>query len=377
MSKIFISYSRRSGTIAEALAKDIEALGHTAWFDQELSGGQVWWEKILATIRECDVLAVIVDPETLNSSACQLEYEYAGALRKPILPILAAEGVSTSLLPRALSVIQFVDYRARDRDAALRLARAFTALPAPAPLPDPLPVPPDAPLSYLGTLSERINRVGTLSYEEQTALVVDLRRNVQARETRDDARTLLERLRRRRDLFAAVAEEIDETLRDHSAPSSPTTPAVPDRPKAAPHVSPELPRPSPSSGAESQYGYARWLWAAGAAVAGSAAVFAALVADEYRASDWFAVLVVFGSIPWAIAGAVARGRTQPTTLAIVAAIFGGLLVGALTSAANSSTPAISAMGFGTAPGVIFGAVAGAILERRRVKTLPSTPVGLD
>src|SRR5262245_6867168 len=104
MSKIFISYSRRSGAIAEGLAEDLEALGQTAWFDRELSGGQVWWDRILTTIRECDVVAVVLDPHTLNSTACQLEYEYGGALRKPILPILASDDVSTNLLPTGLSV---------------------------------------------------------------------------------------------------------------------------------------------------------------------------------------------------------------------------------------------------------------------------------
>ena len=40
MAKIFISYSRDSQAIARGLTDDIEALGNSVWFDQELTGEQ-------------------------------------------------------------------------------------------------------------------------------------------------------------------------------------------------------------------------------------------------------------------------------------------------------------------------------------------------
>jgi hypothetical protein len=110
-------------------------LGHTVWFDHELTGGQVWWDQILAKVRDCDVFIFVLNPEALKSTACKREYSYAHDLGKPILPVLVAEGVRTNLLPSALSQIQFVDYLKQDRDAAIRLARALTATPAPQPLP--------------------------------------------------------------------------------------------------------------------------------------------------------------------------------------------------------------------------------------------------
>jgi hypothetical protein len=213
MANIFISYNHESEAIAMALGDDIQALGHTVWFDQELSGGQVWWDKILATVRDCDVFIFILNPEALNSKACKREYEYADALGKPILPVVVSEEISTNLMPPALSQIQFVDYRKQDRNAAFRLARALMNLPPPEPLPDPLPPPPKTPISYLGNLTEKIETTSTqLSYEEQSALVVDLKRSLSDPENGDDARTLLERLRKRHDLFASIAEEIDELL---------------------------------------------------------------------------------------------------------------------------------------------------------------------
>ena len=51
MLKIMISYNRQSEAITKTLASDIEELGHTVWFDQDLMAfrfifriaGQPWW----------------------------------------------------------------------------------------------------------------------------------------------------------------------------------------------------------------------------------------------------------------------------------------------------------------------------------------------
>ncbi len=212
MANIFISYSRQSGTAVKALADDIQALGHTAWLDQELSGGQAWWDQILKTVRDCDVFVFVLDPESLNSTACKREYGYAAALGRSILPVLVTDAVSTNLLPPALSQLQYVDYRTPDRAAALSLARALTTLPPPEPLPDPLPSPPVAPVSYLGRLFEQVETTSSLSYEKQSALVVDLKRSLRDPNTIEDTRVLLARLRNRRDLFATIADAIDDLL---------------------------------------------------------------------------------------------------------------------------------------------------------------------
>jgi len=90
------------------------------------------------------------------------------------------------------------------------LARAVNAVPLAAPLPDPLPDPPAAPISYLGSLAAKIQATAPLSYEEQGALVFDLKRGLRDPETADDTRTLLKIFRKRRDLFASIAEDIDE-----------------------------------------------------------------------------------------------------------------------------------------------------------------------
>jgi hypothetical protein len=213
--KVFISYNRQSATITKRLLDDIKQLGHTPWLDQEVSGGQLWWDRILEEIRNCDALVFVVDEESLQSLACKREYEYAADLGKSVLPILVADGVSTDVLPRHLAQHQRIDYRKRDLDCVRQLARALSALPPARPLPDPLPLAPEAPLSHLASLTTRIAGADAMTYEEQCALLIDLWRSLRVPATRVDAYSLLERLRNRPDLFKAIAEDIDELLDTH------------------------------------------------------------------------------------------------------------------------------------------------------------------
>jgi hypothetical protein len=265
---IFISYSRQNQELVDILARDLATLGHSVWLDEELTGGQTWWDHILAKVRECDVFVAGLSPAALDSAACKLEHGYAAKLGKPILPVLLAEGVSLNLLPPALSAIQYVDYRRQERHEALALARAIAALPRAAALPDPMPEPPPAPMSYLSGLKDQIEAATPLTFEDQTALVVRLKQRLVERDTRADARKLLMQLRSRDDLFAKVASEIDGTLgtagqREPTAPARPVSrdpiaapPPPPPRVSSPSHESMPLgapePRPAPQPAPQPQ-----------------------------------------------------------------------------------------------------------------------------
>jgi hypothetical protein len=209
MAYVFISYCRESQSVVKALADDIGGLGHKVWMDQQLSGGQAWWDQILGAIRECDVFVSALAPESLDSAACKLEYKYASALGKTVLPVLVADGVSVNLLPAELSRIQHVDYRRQDKQAAIGVLKALAGLPVSPALPNPLPEPPPPPLSYLGGLMEQIETSGVLSFQDQAALVLKLKERLAGGEHRDEVRKLLGRLRDRDDLYARIGEEID------------------------------------------------------------------------------------------------------------------------------------------------------------------------
>jgi hypothetical protein len=234
---IFISYSSKNRSQIEVLAEDLSGLGHDVWYDVELTGGMAWWDQILHNIRQCDLFIFALAPESLDSYPCQLEFGYAHSLQKRILPVLLST-VNTNLLPTALSHIQFVDYKLQDKKATIALGRALTSLPNAQPLPDPLPPAPLAPISPLGKVRDQLNQP-TLSFEQQAALIFELKQMLNEEGTEDDARQLLVRLRERNDLYANIDREIEGLVAGKSVVSSPVSTPAPAPimpPPAAPLV---------------------------------------------------------------------------------------------------------------------------------------------
>ena len=209
--RVFISYNRDSVDIVKALAEDL-AEGAEPWFDQELTGGQRWWDSILARIRDCDTFVFALTPDSIESQACGRELDYAQLLRKPVLPVLLSDKVDISELPTALAQIQYVDYQVQDKRAYVALMRALSALPGAPPLPDPLPAAPPVPVSYIVSLKERIDSEAPLEYQDQITLSLELRDRFRGGRPADEIVPLLERLKRRDDLLAKVGREIDSIL---------------------------------------------------------------------------------------------------------------------------------------------------------------------
>jgi hypothetical protein len=214
MKNIFVSYSRSDENVTHGIVKDIQDLGYRAWFDRELTGGQNWWNRILEEIRKADIFFFILSPSSRSSTACKRELDYAVALNKLIIPIQVSNAVSTSLLPPALSKVQIVDYIQPDNKASgIRLARALSSISDSdfKPLPDPLPRPPEVPISYIADLSERIENRPELSRSEQSEFLLDIKKAISHEDISvDDAVGLLANFRRRSDLYASIADEIDK-----------------------------------------------------------------------------------------------------------------------------------------------------------------------
>ena len=210
--------------------------------------------------RDCEIFVLALSPDSVRSTACSREANYAETLGKPILPIMVAEGVG--VLPARLSKIHYVDYRKQDRDALADLARALRATPQASALPQPLPEPPAISLSYLERIAEQIDAETPLSSKDQSEIVSELRGGLKELETAFDALALLERLGQRPELLARIGREIEELLGDAAAPrkadpaaatqatstpasrptpSQQTLPAdLPPPPPASPDVSPAL-----------------------------------------------------------------------------------------------------------------------------------------
>jgi hypothetical protein len=232
---VFVSYARRDRPKVSKVVEGLRFLGADVWLDESLAGGQAWWDSVLDQVRDCDLFVQSVSPATLESDACESERAYAVALGKPILPVLV-EPMSLDLLPEALAGIQVVEYTEPTPEAAFRLARAVRSCePAAAPPPEVPPRPP-VPLSYLGSLGERI-RAHELSLDEQHALVARLRAAMERGDEHEAAVDLLRRLQRREDLYHAVARAIESALTTNSAThldlSGAASTTEPERPDSA------------------------------------------------------------------------------------------------------------------------------------------------
>lgn len=223
--KVFVSYSRHDKKEVQQIINDCKSLGHSVWFDQELSGGQSWWDRIIREIQECDLFVFVLSQQSTNSAACTLEYNYAHQLNKRILPVLVSE-VSINLLPPALNKIQYVDYRKSEREAVLDFVKALNSLPPAQEMPDPLPAPPEVPISYLGNLKAEIEADKNLSFEEQSALLFKLKERLKHKNEEKDVHELLRRLKDRDELFFKIAQQIDTILEKDPAVS-----ARPPKPK--------------------------------------------------------------------------------------------------------------------------------------------------
>lgn len=237
---IFVSYSRHDKDEVQQIINDCKSLGHAVWFDQELSGGQSWWDRIIREIQECDLFVFVLSKQSTNSAACTLEYNYAHQLNKRILPVLVSE-VSINLLPPALTKIQYVDYRKPEREAVLDFVKALHSLPPAQDMPDPLPEPPEVPISYLGNLKAEIETDKHLTFEEQSALLLKLKERLKHENEKKDVYELLRRLKDRDELFFKIAQQIDTILEE--SPSTSTTPPKPKKETLAPTSSSASPKP--------------------------------------------------------------------------------------------------------------------------------------
>jgi hypothetical protein len=56
MANIFISYSRVDRPFVRELARRLQRIygSDSIWFDEELHGGEIWWQRILHQVSICD-----------------------------------------------------------------------------------------------------------------------------------------------------------------------------------------------------------------------------------------------------------------------------------------------------------------------------------
>jgi hypothetical protein len=238
--KLFASYSRRDAEPVQELIRDLELVHLAVWHDNELRGGDPWWQNVLHHIREADVLLFALSDNSLRSKPCLAELSYARALGIPVVPVQI--GPVEHLRTTPLADLQIVDYRERSVASGLVLLAAIhDAAERRNPLPDELPEPPPVPFEYLFRLGSAIG-AAHLTPPEQADFIQQLRECLETEEdegVRGDARDLLAALRARPDVTHRVVQQIDTLLADITG-----TPAAGSVPQGVGRQ----PAPAPGSG---------------------------------------------------------------------------------------------------------------------------------
>jgi hypothetical protein len=211
--RVFVSYSSRDGAAVKKLVAALRH-AHEVWYDDELGGGQEWWNAILERIRGCDIVVFAMSNRSLKSQPCQAELAYAQALQRPILPVQV--GAVDTMRAQPLAALHVVDYRQQTPETGVRLFQGVQELHTTlAPLPEPLPPPPAMPFANIARLDTAL-AVPQLSPHEQAHLVFEMRTALQEigddpLAQRDIAR-LLDTLGNRPDVTHQTRAEVD-TLR--------------------------------------------------------------------------------------------------------------------------------------------------------------------
>jgi hypothetical protein len=203
MKRVFISYSRFDRAEVQPLYELVhDQLMQDVFLDQRVRGGEDWWNQILAAIANCHVFIAILSPNSLQSTACRYERDYAHAMRRPIVPV-SVGAVNMLALPPDLARQQIVPYPS-DPGTAMAFSRAVIDTPLPPPPPAGV-APPPVPLSYLSDVAAQVSRP-QLSGDQQARVFELLAPALRAADPdeRDGARSLLEQLGGRRDLTNAT-----------------------------------------------------------------------------------------------------------------------------------------------------------------------------
>lgn len=125
MTSIFISYSRKDNVFVTKLVRDLEAAGHDVWRDlSDIQGGASWLASIDQGLKDCDVVALILSPDSVASRYIQDEVTRARSLNKLVIPLLCRK---VDDLPFHLSTLQQIDFRENYSQAIEKLLKELTA----------------------------------------------------------------------------------------------------------------------------------------------------------------------------------------------------------------------------------------------------------
>jgi len=110
VSRIFISYSRKDEQFARKLAASLSEIGADVWIDVEnIPAGMKWHHAIADGLDICDVMLLIVSPDSMKSDNVDDEWSAFHGDGKPIIPVIWRDATVHFQLRR----VQYVKFENR------------------------------------------------------------------------------------------------------------------------------------------------------------------------------------------------------------------------------------------------------------------------
>lgn len=150
MATLFVSHSSRDGAaIAQPLAAALEAAGHRCWIaPRDVTPGRPYPGQIVAAIRNCDGLILIVTPAANESPDVLQEVQLANQGRKTVAPVIVDGATLSDDLHYYLGVRHQIPW-SDPQKTTTELLRSFPAPAAAAPAHEESPdTSPDEPAFF-------------------------------------------------------------------------------------------------------------------------------------------------------------------------------------------------------------------------------------
>ena len=107
-AKVFISYSRTDIAFADRLEAALTAHGFAPMLDRtDIHAFEDWWQRIQGLIGQADTVVFVLSPDSVKSSICLKEVEFAASLNKRFAPIVCRQ-VNSMAIPEALARLNFI-----------------------------------------------------------------------------------------------------------------------------------------------------------------------------------------------------------------------------------------------------------------------------
>lgn len=127
MQRVFISYSRKDQSFVRQLARDLDQDGIMVWIDMEIPPGVRWRNAIQEGLDTCEVLILVISPDSMTSDNVAEEWQYFHGRRKPIIPLLWQPAKKIHF---QLEGIQYIDFYSQEYERAFhQLLKALMKTP--------------------------------------------------------------------------------------------------------------------------------------------------------------------------------------------------------------------------------------------------------